>query len=38
MFWLAVQSYAHVGLVSDTAFPAAMGFVMVVLAIITKGG
>lgn len=38
MFWQAARSYAHVGLVSDTTFPAAVGFVMVVLAIMGKGG
>lgn len=38
MFWMAAQSYARVGLVTDTAFDAGLGLVMVVLAITAKGG
>jgi hypothetical protein len=38
MLWQAAQSYAHVGLVSDTTFPAALGLVMMVLAITAKSG
>lgn len=38
MFWLAAQSYARVGLASDTAVPAAIGLVMITLAITAQGG
>jgi len=38
MFWQAVQSYARVGLASDTAFSAAIGLVLMMLAITAQGG
>jgi hypothetical protein len=38
MFWLAAQAYAHAGNVTDTAFDAALGAMMLVLAITAKGG
>lgn len=38
MFWEAAQSYLRAGLVADTAFPAGIGVLMMVLAITAKGG
>ncbi|HEV1995146.1 MAG TPA: hypothetical protein VGR03_12525 [Candidatus Acidoferrum sp.] len=38
MFWQASQSYARAGITTDTAFPAAVGAVMMVLAVTTRGG
>ncbi len=38
MLWEAARSYTQAGLVAETAFPAGIGVLMMVLAITVKGG
>lgn len=38
ILWVSAQSYAHAGLESDTVVSAAIGIVMMVLAVTARGG